>query len=419
METQPSIGTPPRVATLEIVEARCGPGDGPPSKASSDTQAASGAAALSCWLRIKCKSGEELCLEGQGTTEELAIEQALAPLCMRPFQVESARVIEQTDGQLQALVAVSAAPTGSGQSERAGVGRNIAGQRDMALIVATLRAVSHAGLLRAAYRANNQKVFRGWSRELIEELSEVFRLPTLDRWQQLEAEGLALETINRVASAAVLTAVNHPRPDSILSLFDTSAWLFDSRGQRRAAYTDTDLWLAWYPGIDNDDLTVDEVISSMPAAPESKIPWIVKLFENPDSWIRFRGAVDLEDHDVMHVLLGRGLQDQDEAFVLGFAMGTAKRVSRWQYWVFKFVLARLYPEPYRIPKFLQPAFDLGVKCGQATGSKNLYRQPLKQLRSLTLREARQQAGIDLQVVRQFYEREQQQIPFTIASLRLP
>jgi hypothetical protein len=217
----------------------------------------------------------------------------------------------------------------------------------------------------------------------------------------------------------VLTAANYPRPDSILNLFDTSAWLFDSQGRRRDAYTDTDLWLAWYPGVHNDQQTVDEVIRTMPAAPPSKIPWIVRMFENPESWVRFRGAVDLEDHDVLHVLLGRGLQDQDEAFVLGFAMGTAKKVSWLQYWVFKLVLARLYPEPYRIPRFLQPAFNLGVRCGQATGAKDLYKRHLKRLRGLSLADARKEAEIDMGVVSDFYEQERQQIPFTIASLRLP
>jgi hypothetical protein len=68
---------------------------------------------------------------------------------------------------------------------------------------------------------------------------------------------------------------------------------------------------------------------------------------------------------------------------------------------------------------LQPAFDLGVQCGTKTGAVNLYKQSLKDLRGLTLGEARRRAGIDMNIVREFYQLEQQQIPFTIASLRLP
>ena len=127
----------------------------------------------------------------------------------------------------------------------------------------------------------------------------------------------------------------------------------------------------------------------------------------------------MEDHDVLHVLLGRGLQDQDEAFVLGFAMGTAKKVSWLQYHIFQYTLSRLYPEPYRIPRFLHPAFQLGVKCGQLTGARDLYKRPLKNLRSFSIQEARREAGIDSEVLREFYRREQLAIPITIASLRLP
>lgn len=390
-----------RVATLEVVQATCRsvePG------------------VFECEIVANCKNGEGVTIARRGPSQKEAVAEVISGFCFKPIEITSTKITEHDAEQVQVVVAVA---ENGDNSLRAGVGRYVSQNPDTGLIVAALRAASHAGLLKSAFRANNQKVFRGWSQDLMEELLEALDLEAIDSLKRLEAEGLVLEHMNRVASAAVVTAANYPKPDSILSLFDTSAWLFDRQGQRRDSYTDTSLWLAWYPGIENDDLTADEVINSMPAAPESAIPWIVRLFENPESWIRFRGAVDLEDHDMMHVLLGRGLQDQDEAFVIGFAMGTAKRISWFEYWVFKFVLARLYPEPYRIPKFLQPAFNLGVKCGKETGSRNLYRRQLKEWRHLPLGEARERAEIDMQVVRKYYEQEQQQIPFTIASLRLP
>lgn len=371
--------------------------------------------AFYCEFLLRGRKGAQRPVSVVAASLEEAVLEAIQPLCIRPVELTH-RSLEASQDQQQIVACVQEVGNPQGL---AGVGRYTSTDLNQALLLAALKAASHAGLLQADYRANNQKVLRGWSGELIDELSQTLGRENMPRDQRLESEGIVLEYLNRVASAAVVTATNHPRPDSILSLFDTSAWLFDSQGRRRDAYTETDLWLAWYPGVDNDDLTVDEVIRSMPAAPPSKIPWIVRLFENPESWIRFRGAVDLEDHDVLHVLLGRGLQDQDEAFVIGFAMGTAKKISWFQYWIFKLVLARLYPEPYRIPRFLQPAFNLGVKCGQATGAKDLYQRPLKELRMLTLAEARRKAEIDMGTVRSFYEQEQQQIPFTIASLRLP
>ncbi len=368
---------------------------------------------FACEIEALTRDGRVELARALSDSLQQAVIDAVSYFCVQQLSLLRCSRVEQDGGLLQFRVAIE------GSDGKSGVGRFVSHDAAIGLTIATLRAASHAGLLKAAYRANNQQQLRIESKALVAELAEILEWDTSDPIRQLEAQAAVLEHLNRVASAAVVTAVNYPKPESILSLFDTSAWLFDAHGRRRDSYTETNLWLAWYPGVDNDDECLGRVVDSLPAAPSIKIPWIVRLFENPESWIRFRGAVALEDHDIMHVLLGRGLQDQDEAFVLGFAMGTAKRVSMLQYWVFKWVLARLYPEPYRIPSFLQPAFDLGVECGRETGNRDLYRQPLRELRELSLGEARRSAGIDMRVVRKYYELEQQRIPFTIASLRLP
>jgi len=392
---------PVRIATIEVVGVE---------------MTAGAANAVHCTIAIRPQDGPSACVNGEGDTEVTAIVAAVSQLCVSKLVLCHVLQRENSVDHYRCVVAIA---EDTPVNARSGAGRASSVRLDVAIAVATLRAASHAGLLKSDYRANNQKVLRDWARELIQELVQLQAEDVPLAIKNLEAEGVLLEAFNRVASAAVITAANHPQPDTILRLFDTSAWLFDSQGRSRDSYTDTNLWLAWYPGIMNDEKTVDEVIGSMPAASDSAIPWIVRLFENPTSRLRFRGAVDLEDHDVLHVLLGRGLQDQDEAFVLGFAMGTAKQISRIETYVFKFIVSRLYPEPYRVPKFLHPAFDLGVQCGRATGAANLYKQQLKDLRPLSLGEARRRTGIDMDIVRQYYQIEQQRIPFTIASLRLP
>ncbi len=362
---------------------------------------------------------ESIELIGRGETLESAIADAISGLCIRPIQINHSRQLQQNDGCYQCVVTVGESLTGDASSSpREGAGRYVSRTIELGLAVAAIRAANHAGVLKLEFRAKHQKMLRHCSQELVDELTEVLALGSLGKQKRLEADSVTLDHLNRVASAAVVTAANSPQPKSILGLFDTSAWLYDSQGRKRPSFTDTQLWFAWYPGLDEPDRIVDAVIRSMPATPSSKIPWIVRLFENPESWIRFRGAVDLEDHDVLHVLLGRGLQDQDEAFVLGFAMGTSKRVRWWEYYFFQFLIARIYPEPYRIPRFLHPAFILGVKCGCETGNKDLFKASLKRLKSLTIAEARREAGIDPQVLRGYYRQEQIAIPITIASLRL-
>ena len=65
---------------------------------------------------------------------------------------------------------------------------------------------------------------------------------------------------------------------------------------------------------------------------QEDVPLVIKLTENPKyiSSKLFTGAVDLFSHDCIHVLLGRGLLTKDEAFVIGYTMGSAKKMRRWR-----------------------------------------------------------------------------------------
>ena len=57
------------------------------------------------------------------------------------------------------------------------------------------------------------------------------------------------------------------------------------------------------------------------------VPLIIKLVENPKYDIGlFAGNVSLYNHDCIHLLLGRGLRVKDEAFVIGFTMGSTKKM---------------------------------------------------------------------------------------------
>ena len=183
--------------------------------------------------------------------------------------------------------------------------------------------------------------------------------------------------------------------------------------------TVTHNWRKWFPGLDNDAVTLRKVLSTLPAAPPVAIPWIVRLFENPEGWLRLHGAVNLADHDKIHVLLGRGLLDQDEAFVLGFTMGCTKAVSRLESWFFKVALAHLYPHPYRVPVRILAAFDLGLEAGREFGRRNVHLLLTKEMLDRPLGELRAELGIDTRRLRHYYARERALLPDTPVSRRLP
>ena len=177
-------------------------------------------------------------------------------------------------------------------------------------------------------------------------------------------------------------------------------------------------WRSWSPGLDNDSLALRDVLATLPAAPPSAIPWIVRLFENPDGWLRLHGAVNLRNHDMIHVLLGRGLLGQDEAFVIGFTMGSTKAVSWLERMFFKFVVSQVYPHPYRISWRTLAAYDLGLAAGREMGVPNLHLLLREDMLDQPLGEIRHRLGIDTRRLRGFYAREQETLPGTAASLRL-
>ena len=72
---------------------------------------------------------------------------------------------------------------------------------------------------------------------------------------------------------------------------------------------------------------------------QDDVPLVIKLTENPKYAIArfFGGALDLFSHDCIHVLLGRGLLVKDEAFVIGYTMGSSKKMKRWRRNLFMFI----------------------------------------------------------------------------------
>lgn len=78
----------------------------------------------------------------------------------------------------------------------------------------------------------------------------------------------------------------------------------------------------------------------------------MRLLENPEYHLpgvtQFHGAVDLDMHERIHILLGRGLLTADGAFTIGFTMGSTKRVQCLEAWLFG-ALALRVPGALSIP----------------------------------------------------------------------
>jgi hypothetical protein len=120
-----------------------------------------------------------------------------------------------------------------------------------------------------------------------------------------------------------------------------------------------------------NSMTLREAVESLGRYQQTDIPWQIWLFENPDSPIALPGSITLFNHDCLHVLLGRGLSNHDEAFILGFTMGNDLQTKWYHVVFFKFLSATFYPKKYRFTWDQMQLFDLGYRLGRTHFLKNL------------------------------------------------
>jgi hypothetical protein len=175
----------------------------------------------------------------------------------------------------------------------------------------------------------------------------------------------------------------------------------------------------WNPGLDNGHLTLAEVRATLPANNPEEISKIVRLFENPKSPISFKGAVSLDRHDCIHILLGRGLLNQDEAFVVGFTMGTSKNITKIEEFLFKQISMRLYPKTYRFTRKHMVAYQLGLECGKAIKGAKIYDFPFESYQNEKISNLREMLGISVEALKNAFRKERELLPDTKSSKRLP
>ena len=104
----------------------------------------------------------------------------------------------------------------------------------------------------------------------------------------------------------------------------------------------------------------------------SSIHWFVWLLENPKSPISLTGAIDLYNHDIIHILLGRGMDVRDEAVVIGFTMGNSEYTNSFVKWLFTFCARCLYPSGYKFSESDMKEYNRGYSYGLTRRKRNIH-----------------------------------------------
>ncbi|MEH2237369.1 hypothetical protein [Nostoc sp.] len=136
----------------------------------------------------------------------------------------------------------------------------------------------------------------------------------------------------------------------------------------------------------------------------AKIPFVIWLLENPSSPLALPGKISLRDHDYIHILLGRGISSEDEAFVVGFTMGNDFKTTKLHLFIYKIFAKFIYPYPYNCSTLDLIKFDLGFIYGRKIKIKQINDIDFEIYHDKSINYLRNLFGIyadEIQLIREF------------------
>lgn len=187
-----------------------------------------------------------------------------------------------------------------------------------------------------------------------------------------------------------------------------------------AEISKTGSYREWFVPFECDQISLRQGLASLAelGAPAEDIPMIVRLLENPEGLGLLPGSVDLHQHDCIHLILGRGLLPKDEAFIIGFTMGSTKRLSTWDTKLFSWVSHHFYPEIYRFSKEDLEVFKDAIHLAHVSHCQALNEINFDRYLDVSLWDIRQKIGLEVELIRTYYQLEKLRYPHSKESQRL-
>lgn len=180
----------------------------------------------------------------------------------------------------------------------------------------------------------------------------------------------------------------------------------------------------WTISLQDGDRTLRSALDTLDqvAATQGDIPFIVQFMENPRygfPWFRFfHGFCDLTAHDAIHCVLARGLLPKDEAFVIGYTMGSSKKINSFNAWVFTFIAKYFYPPNYRFDDECIQVFKHAWKLAYISECKPLADFDYDKMMDMKLKDIRKEIGVEEHLLEAYYQVEHDRYPDSRESQRL-
>ena len=180
----------------------------------------------------------------------------------------------------------------------------------------------------------------------------------------------------------------------------------------------------WHIPLSDDSMTLAQAKKNLQqvSAKQQQIPLMVQLVENPKFKLPgitlFHGAVDLITHDYIHIILGRGLLAMDEAFTIGFTMGSTHRVGHTEAQLFSFISKNLYPDIYKFSDDDVAVFKQAVRLAFISNCMALDSVNYDSYLNMSLKDLRNNIQLETDLLKAYYRIEKKNYPESLASVRL-
>ncbi len=180
----------------------------------------------------------------------------------------------------------------------------------------------------------------------------------------------------------------------------------------------------WFIPVSRGGVTLREANASLNAIRLSQddVPFLVQMVENPAYDLPilevFHGATRLETHDYLHIVLGRGLLPKDEAFVIGFTMGSTDQVGGTEEFLYGLFAKYFYPRAYRFTDEDLRVFKDAVRLGFVSDCQSLSQADFASHLDLPLDDVRAKLGVEVPLLEAYYAIEKRRYPASFESQRL-
>ena len=180
----------------------------------------------------------------------------------------------------------------------------------------------------------------------------------------------------------------------------------------------------WYIPFSRDDITLQMGLDSISAieTEQDGLPLMVQLaqmpqLQKPGASLFFPG-MNVFQHNCIHLLLGRGLLTMDEAFAIGFTMGTSKKMTSSELSLYAFIAQHIYPQVYKFTQHELAVLKDGIKLSFISNCMPLDQFNFKDWLDEPIGKIREVVGLESEYIEAYYAVEKRHYPHSIASQRL-